>query len=415
MLHGTIKEFDLLPGPPSSEDNAYFSSALFLQGSLEGVDITEDDTPGLILTAQQIVNFRKYELAARALPVTPASVNAYLGKAVNAGPGLMPADFLATFQMIHAHAGGWAPLRRDIRSTASGLQLFSGTMATFQESLLDILDEVNVRFADNPSRKPATLKALSAEGYNFNLERHPQLRMEAWSQAHTQGELTQMLRELKSSIEGQQRTTQDLLRRVTDYTDDLNDDVQPAIALKKQLVVDKIAEPGLAALQTSIDERAEQIKAKDNAYRAAVNSAIKKVAWLGPIGGIVGGVKADKLRKERNELMKVQERELDQLSAVKGVQTALVSVMYRLGNLQIVVNDASVALENLRFVWQSLALSIDESAAAAGTIADVDSLLTLKRKFTRVTKPWLDVSQTSALLLAAFDKADKDIKKYYDQ
>lgn len=98
--------------------------------------------PGLILTKNEILALKKYELAGLALPTTLEHVIAYLGYETGAGPGLEAKDFQESFKIVHNHASRWRPLQTKLRSVSSELKAFAGDMLIYGESMLDLQKEI---------------------------------------------------------------------------------------------------------------------------------------------------------------------------------------------------------------------------------------------------------------------------------
>lgn len=411
MLADTLNKMSTLSADPDIAEVASLATESLVARAVEGID---GGAPGLVLSAQQLVNFRKYELAALALPTSLSEVVTYLGYETGGGGGLEATDFLKTFNMIHDHARQWNPLKREISLVATTLEIFGKKMAVWNQACKQLLDEVKIACVETPNQAPQTFAELKASGYNFKLDAYPELQVEADSARATSKELGTLIEELFDEVNKKVTEASALEQQITHYADELNGNIQPALSIKKKLILQKQESNELAPLVTKIDQRAEQIKRLDIAYHAGVKSAlVETFSGFGPLAGIYLGIKADGQRKERNKLMALQESDLVVLQAARTVESALVTVLYRLQQLELLVADARVSIEHLSFMWGSIVTYAKSSSEATQTITDMISLLTFERRFNFVSAPWEHVVANSKRLLDIFDEAEKIIAADY--
>jgi leucyl aminopeptidase (aminopeptidase T) len=111
--------------------------------------------------------------------------------------------------------------------------------------------------------------------------------------------------------------------------------------------------------------------------------------------------------------MRLQESDLIVLQAARTVESALVTVLYRLQQLELLIADARISIEHLNFMWSSIVSYAKSSSEATQTITDTISLLTFERRFKFVSAPWEHVVKNSKQLLNIFDEAEKIIAADY--
>lgn len=411
MLADTANQIAALSANADIAEVASLATKALLERAVEGID---GDAPGLVLSAQQLVNFRKYEMAALALPTTLDDVVNYLGYETGGGGGLEASDFLQTFSMLHKHALQWNPLKRQISSLATTLEIFGKKMAIWNGACKELLAEVKISFVDMPGAAPQTFAALKASGHSVNLHNHSEWQIEADSAHITSQELALLIRELFDEVSHKVVEATYLEQQIAEYANELNNHIQPALSLKKKLILKKQESTDLAPLVTKIDRRAEEIKKYDTAYKAGVNTALSQTfAGFGPLAGIYLGVRADTLRQERNKMMAHQESDLADLQAARTVESALITVLYRLQQLELLVADAQLSVEHLNFMWSSIVSYATASQDATQTITDTISLVTFERRFNFVCAPWESVVENSRRLLEIFDEAERIIAADY--
>jgi hypothetical protein len=411
MLADTLNKMSQLSADLDIAEVASLATESLVARAVEGID---GGAPGLVLSAEQLVNFRKYELAALALPTSLTEVVGYLGYETGGGGGLEATDFLNTFNMIHGHALQWNPLNREISLVATTLEIFGKKMAVWNQACQQLLDDVKIACVNTPDEAPKTFAELKTSGYNFKLDAYPELQVEAACARDTSKELSTLIQELFDEVNKKVMEATALEQQIKHYADELNNKIQPAISIKKKLILKKQESNELAPLVNKIEQRALEIKRLDVAYQAGVKSALMETfAGFGPLAGIYLGIKADGLRQDRNRLMRLQESDLIVLQAARTVESALVTVLYRLQQLELLIADARISIEHLNFMWSSIVSYAKSSSEATQTITDTISLLTFERRFKFVSAPWEHVVKNSKQLLNIFDEAEKIIAADY--
>ncbi|AHF65844.1 MULTISPECIES: alpha-xenorhabdolysin family binary toxin subunit A [Pseudomonas] len=393
-------------------DEAAKAPELFFDVS-SGNDTEVQRSPGLILTKQQIVNLKQYELAGLALPIELEGVIAYLGYSSGAGAGLEPEDFLKSYKIVHTHARRWSPLRSQLLTVGSKLKLFAGQMVIYGKSMEDIYNDIKggVIVEKFDIKTLEDVKRLTRElGDKF-----PGIELSE-SDKEAAKDIGFYLGEILRKVKENQADAQDIKEELEKFGQDLALYVTPEIQRKVTAIDNSSLPADVTKLNESIERRAKDIDEKNKEYKAAVEKSLGAVGKLNIVGlalGIYFGVEAEGVRKARNELITQQDKEINELQQKNKIIGSLSRVKFDLQNLVTVVIDADIATKNLITVWNKLFIFIEESAQSSTEINDALSLRVFMNRFRKVVQPWKTIEQDSDALLNVFKEADDEFKRIY--
>ncbi|MFW9082287.1 alpha-xenorhabdolysin family binary toxin subunit A [Pseudomonas sp. P2757] len=384
---------------------------LFTQGSVGTLDGSTRDS-GLLLTKKQVIDLRKYEAAGLALPYTLEDVRDYLrfGAGQDGGPGLSPADFLATFLNTRNHARRWSPLRERIMMTGRGLKEFASSMVNYGASMKEVYSEVKASglLEKHNVRTLEQLKQLQLElGDKF-----PGIELEE----DTISTLDYYLRRIFEKIDFNLQEVGSIKKDLDMFGYDLREHILPGIKLRVGLIENSSLAEDVKQLKAVIDERAKEIDIKNTEYKAAVQEALKAAAGMNIVGlamAIYMGVEAENIRARRNELYAEQEKDILILTNKNQTLGSLARVKHDLQSLMIVAIDADVATQNLMYVWSVLHRSIMNSTGAVGRIEDALGLRIFMSEFAEVVDPWVQIKTDSDQLIEVFKEADEEYERNY--
>jgi hypothetical protein len=167
----------------------------------------------------------------------------------------------------------------------------------------------------------------------------------------------------------------------------------------------------IQVLQAVIDQRSKDIDELNKQYDQLVQEAIKAAATLnigGLILGIYQGVKAEKIRKERNRLKDEQQADNQKMASKNQTLSSLNKVRDDLQNLSYVAIEAEVATQNLMLVWNALSTYISASVNDINLLEEATSLRKFKNQLLGVIDPWEQIKVSADQLLGVFAAADKE-------
>ncbi|MBX8492378.1 alpha-xenorhabdolysin family binary toxin subunit A [Pseudomonas lijiangensis] len=402
---------DNTTGDPVTDEAVKAPEVFFNVSS--GNDSEVQRTPGLILTKQQIVNLKQYELVGLALPTDIDAVISYLGYSSGAGAGLEPEDFLKSYRIVHTHAKRWSPLRTQLLTVGDKLKLFAGEMLVYGTSMDDIYNDIKsgAIVEQFDIKTPEDVKRLKLElGDKF-----PGIELSDGDK-ETAKDIGFYLSEILNKVKKSQEDAQGIKEELEKFGLDLALYVTPEIQ-RKVIAIDNSSLPAdVTKLNDSIERRAKDIDEKNKEYKAAVERSLGSVSKLNIAGlalGIYFGVEAEGVRKARNELISQQTRDIDELQLKNKILGSLNRVKFDLQNLVTVVIDADIATKNLITVWNKLYIFIETSAQSSAEINDALSLRVFMNRFRKVVQPWKTIEQDSDALLNVFKEADEEFKRIY--
>ena len=370
------------------------------------VATTESDTrdTGLILTKEQVINLKKYEIAGLALPTDLDQIIAYLGYENGAGLGLEAVDFQQTFKIVNGHARLWNPLRTDLLTVNTKLVVFAGSIQVYGESMKEVFNDI------------AALGLI--EKYNIKtledlrkVERQQGIKFPD-IEAEDRNDLGYFLDQILKKVKEQETEALAIKQRLDSFGRQLAQQVGPAIKLKLSLIDNNTLSSEIKALQLKIDNRALAIEEKNKEYKEMVKQAISAV-----MGNLVmmiySSVQAEKIRKERNKLTEEQEADIALMTKKDQILASLGRIRMDFQNLDLIVIDADIATKNLITVWNSLGTFIAASAAEVDGIHDGLSMRRFRNQFNLVVKPWETIEADAKKLQHVFAEADREFREDY--
>ncbi|MGS0738939.1 alpha-xenorhabdolysin family binary toxin subunit A [Pseudomonas sp. GG8] len=395
-------------------DNAATIPAEFVgasTGAMKGVN----RPPGIVVTKEQIISLRHYELQALALPTTLQDVKNYLKYDTGDGAdnGLEPEDFQKSFLLIHKHAQRWDPLRTQLKLVGGELRLFAKDMQVYGDSMEKVNDDIE---------QMKVLKEYSIE----TLEDVKKLELDLGDKfpgillneadKKTASDFSFYLGQILETVEARKNDAEAIKKQLDDFSRDLSIYVLPEIQ-KKVRLIDTSSLPELTMqLTATIELRAQEIDELNKAYGEGVKKAITTaLAGGGLILGIYFGIEADNIRKQRNELMKKQALDIQELQKKNNVLGSLSRVKFDMQDLQTVVLDADVATQNLRHSWNSVYQFIERSHLHTQKIDNALSVRRFMTRFQQVIEPWSDIEKEASFLLEIFNEADEEYKRIYGE
>lgn len=382
--------------------------AMFVSASLgEGEEYNRE--PGIQLTKEQIISLRKYETLGLSLPVRLQDVVAYLnyGAGDDGGVGLKAMDFLRTFTMTYDHAKRWSPLREKIMLTGTDLKIFGGSIIRIGNGIVEVYEDLK------SSKYLEEHNITTPEEYQklrHQIPGLPDLGLPAEDVPEIKAYLNDMLAKVRQCHDKAERVRAEL----DSFGTEMRAKVLPEIKLRLEFISKNTYRADIQVLQKDIDQRSADIDELNKQYDQLVQEAIKAAATLnigGLILGIYQGVKAEKIRKERNQLKEAQQAANQKMASKSQTLNSLNKVRDDLQNLSYVAIEAEVATQNLMLVWNSLTAYINESMQQVDTLEEAVSLRRFKNQILGIIEPWETIKVSSDQLLGVFAEADKEYER----
>ncbi|WP_438300676.1 alpha-xenorhabdolysin family binary toxin subunit A [Pseudomonas sp. NMS19W] len=383
-----------------------FMDASLGRGEYEGEAFNRE--PGIQLTKEQIISLRKYEELGLSLPVEIGSIRDYLryGEGDSGGVGLKVEDFQKTFKMTFDHAARWRPLREKIMQTGTDLDIFSTRILSTGGDIVKTYEKLEISGFLKEHGIDTIEEYLKLKDQLPNI---PSIEVPEGVVDDIGYYLGVILDDIKKC-----HATAEVVRGSLDsFGADMRTQVLPEIKLRMRFVSDNTYAQEIKVLQARIDEYADQIDELNKKYDELVKQAIAS-AIVSPIGLIVGiflGVKAEQIRRDRNELRQKQSVDNKLMASKNQTLSSLNRVRDDLQNLNYVAIEAEVATQNLMLVWNSLSLFIKGSFEDLQLVEEATKLSRLISAIKRVINPWEDVKNNTDPLLEVFRAADREYEE----
>ncbi len=352
----------------------------------------------LILTKEDILSIKRYERRSLNLPNTLLRVEQDIGFTRSGIPGLEPNDLLLTYRAINEHGRSWSAIESDIKSNGFNLDLFAGAFSSQGRQILDYIDKMEV-----VQLLELTVADLTVETIN-----HVKPGPLTETDLKVCQVLADFLKKIAAQIEEHRVSSAKLAEDIGQFTQTLTVELIPAISDKVRLASRSDLDEEILALEQNIDQLTAEIDRKHDEYYTTANN----IAWGifgGPIGvGITGGIfgsKAEKIRKEKNRLIKEKEANVQSLQQKRPLAAAVRSLELLFEDMKIRMLDAHQSATNLQDLWALLVNYIASSADGLAQIRDDQALLTFALQFRSIVTPWTDIKGITAQLLTLFESA----------
>lgn len=386
-------------------ENATKAPAVFISASLgEGNEYNRDT--GIQLTKEQIISLRKYEVLGLSLPVRLQDVIAYLnyGAGDSGGLGLKPVDFLRTFSTTYDHAKRWSPLREKIMLTGTDLKIFAGSIIRTGSGIVEIYEDLKVsRYLEEHNiSTPEQYLELKRKIPNL-----PDLALPEGDVPEIKAYLNDMLGKVRQCHQKAERVREQL----DSFGKDMREKVLPEIKLRLEFVSRNTYQADIQVLQGEIDQRSKEIDELNKQYDQLVQEAIAAAATFNVAGLILGiyqGVKAEEIRKKRNNLKAEQQAANQKMASKSQTLASLNKIRDDLQNLDYVAIEAEVATQNLMLVWNALSTYITASIKEVDSLHEATSLRRFKNQILAIIDPWEQIKSSADQLLDVFAAADKE-------
>lgn len=338
-------------------------------------------SPGLILTKEQLINLKRYEIQALALPTVLSDVIWYLGYETGAGKNLEATDFQRSFRRIHEHAKLWNPLRSDLMIVGSELGVFADQMQVYESGVQHLYDTLRAKPQDSVCTE-------------------------------VQADFVHYIQRVTEHVLHRHTATHALKGRLDEFARQLSTEVLPTVQLKLRSIDNNNLPQEIRNLNATINGRADHIEQKQREYKVLVNkSAGINFALIGL--GIYNGAEADKIRKTINALRIEQEASIALLENKNKIHGSLQRVRNDLQDLGLITLDADITTQNLAALWSGLHIYFSESVQQASRIDSSLSLRRLMNGFRLVAQPWREIKINANKLLNVFKDADREFRRHY--
>ena len=355
---------------------------------------------GFLIRRGDIANTRQYVRHVQILPTSLQGVRQRLGYDVFGVPELEPESIMKMNVRIVAHANTWPALEVGTKELARQLEKFSSEFLLFGNALLDLIKEVELG-----RRLTGTLEDLTEQ----ELQRLSQMLLNP-----TEKTVVASLK--KYLIMLQERTRKfikevghvESLARVFEAT--LTDVLIPALQIKLSAYKHSGKLGERDELVDKIEELDDQIELLSATYKKLVGLAFSGIA-AGPLGLVItGGVfgdKAEKCRKQKNQLIDQRKILREKVREVDRISNLLDGLQQQFVDLQGRMFSAEVGAKQLSQVWAYIARYLDEANEELDQVDNMAELHLFALNLSLVINPWRSIKDYSTQISSAFNELVK--------
>lgn len=365
--------------------------------TLSGIDKKE---LGFLIRRGDIANTRQYVRHVQVLPTRLQDVRQRLNYESIGVPELEPESIMKMHVSIVAHANTWSALEVGTKELARQLEKFSAEFLLFGNALLDLIKEVELG-----RRLTGTLEELTDQ-------EHQKLSQMLLNATEKKG-----ISSLKQYLTMLQERTQKFIKEVSHveklacvFETTLTDDLIPTLQIKLSAYKysGKLGERDDWVDQ--IEELDEQIELLSATYKKLVGLAFSGMA-AGPLGLVItGGVfgdKAEKCRKQKNQLIDKRRVAREKVREVDRVADLLDGLQEQFVDLQGRMFSAEVGAKQLSQVWAYIARYLDEASDELDQVDNMAELHLFALNLSLVINPWRSIRNYSIQISSAFNELVK--------
>ena len=365
--------------------------------TLSGIDKKE---LGFLIRRGDIANTRQYVRHVQVLPTRLQDVRQRLNYESIGVPELEPESIMKMHVSIVAHANTWSALEVGTKELARQLEKFSAEFLLFGNALLDLIKEVELG-----RRLTGTLEELTDQ-------EHQKLSQMLLNATEKKG-----ISSLKQYLTMLQERTQKFIKEVSHveklacvFETTLTDDLIPTLQIKLSAYKysGKLGERDDWVDQ--IEELDEQIELLSATYKKLVGLAFSGMA-AGPLGLVItGGVfgdKAEKCRKQKNQLIDKRRVAREKVREVDRVADLLDGLQEQFVDLQGRMFSAEVGAKQLSQVWAYIARYLDETSDELDQVDNMAELHLFALNLSLVINPWRSIKNYSIQISSAFNELVK--------
>lgn len=355
---------------------------------------------GFLIRRGDIANTRQYVRYAQALPTRLQAVRQRLNYDAIGVPELEPESIMKMHVSIVTHANTWSALEAGSKELARQLEKFSSEFLVFGNALLDLIKEVELG-----RRLTGTLEDLTEQ----ELRRLSQMLLNATEKT--------VVANLKKYLLMLQERTQKFIKEVSHveklasvFEGTLTDHLIPTLQVKLSAYKysGKLGERDEWVDQ--IEELDDQIVLLSATYKKLVGLAFSGMV-AGPLGLIItGGVfgdKAEKCRKQKNQLIEQRRIIREKVREVDRISDLLDGLQQQFVDLQGRMFSAQVGAKQLSQVWAYIARYLDEASDELDQVDNMAELHLFALNLSLVINPWRSIKNYSVQISSAFNELIK--------
>lgn len=401
LMNGDFKVLKELPSLNPLANQAIWNTTN--NGSLvsETSESSINDSKGLLgLTKENIIDIKTYVKTSLSLKTTNTEEAVELGYTDDAPfskdhPEFSPTSFAHFNQPFHQHALSWNSLETDILQQGNNIQTYGTTFVSHASFVLEQIKTLSIfqSIEDVKITDPNDKKVLSA--------------------------LSTILDRWKNETNKHSDSTTNLLNRLKSFQDVLHNTLSPSANSMAQKLNNLDIQKETLELKEEIDSLKTQIEAKHKEYNkdcllansgaiGIIGGPIVLITWS--VTGGIYGAKAEKVRKEYNELENTLNTKQSLYNNLNKVASHVHKATSGIENLKLAVTNAIIGLESLNTVWGLLDSYITEAKEALAAVDKKNDLINFSFELESAQAAWNSVPSLAAGLLKLFKEAELSFK-----
>ncbi|MDF9620744.1 alpha-xenorhabdolysin family binary toxin subunit A [Pseudomonas entomophila] len=347
---------------------------------------------GLTLTREHIITINEYANFAFALPATAARVEQWLGYRKIDEPELTPSSMGTLFTDLRGHAATWTRLSDTSKALSSQLASTANLINTTGNRI--------VKACEN-------LSFLEEEEAWENLEFDDPIIL-GDKDKRVVRRLSTYMAIIKEDVAQYASRVADVKKSSEVFRNTITTRLLPTVGNKDRALKRKQQDGLVERLRGEIKEYDTEIAALKKEYDKYLTAGLSGLAGglIGAaVGGTIYGIKAEKVRKERQRLERLRKQAVAQLKARENLEGRIKELVQFVDDLDARLRDVGTSAAHLQSAWASVGVYIDTSIKVLAEITDGQELWIFITHFMRFLGQWESIETTSLQLNRVFDDA----------
>lgn len=359
--------------------------------------------PALIFTPDNLLTIKRYASVVRRLPPDQQSLASVANFELL---GVNAEHIHAFYEDLRMHVAGWNVLEAETKTLGTQLENFASNFTSDGEKLLSIV------------RGSAAAKLINSRLQDVDedeLELIQPTRLEAHELSSVTSSVGEYLAVIEEDVSLAMQRISAVKERANRFARDVVDNLRPKAEGLVQEFVGHGDQAHLQAVNNMLGEIDQLIAEKNSEYKSLVGYTLAGL-WFGPVGvAITGGIygpEAERVRKEKNQLIGERERLTADLAQLSPEVGKFENTRLLIHDVEARLVDVETAAKNLEDVWNMLGVYTDESRRDLQRIDTDVSLTRFAIRFERVLRPWGNIRNISRQLSETFNET---LKTYQEE
>ncbi|ELZ5938236.1 alpha-xenorhabdolysin family binary toxin subunit A [Providencia stuartii] len=356
-----------------------------------------------IFTHQDLSNIHKYIHFALSLPTSTLEILSWLKIGESTNLPIETNVLTETIQLIHRHASHWDSIEQEVKQQSVNLSLISRNIVQTGNQIIHYINDMPII-----QQIANSVEGLSNEDLDGITYQNDDQQIAT--------ELLSILGLIHDDIKIQANKTASIKNSISDFRIHIiggnlsNRQHVDSLLFKVKSIYMQLDSTDATDSETYHLEKIALLK-KEIFQLEKEYSHFVKLSFTGLAGGLIGlvitggifGSKAEKIRHQKNELLKEISNINDKINQDCFIKKTIFDIQINLQKIESHFKDARLAIDHLDYMWLVILTEIKQSIETFARIDNAANLLKFITRFKKIITAWASVQTYSEQLIELFD------------